>query len=129
MPPWVLLAFYCANQFAIHDQKQNVLGDVECLAAAVLCATSNQFQAYVSDGQIVLNISPSAVVGLEITNEAVFFNGRFGGVATDILVPINGILGIYARENGQGMIFDAAAPDDPPQPPSGRVRPSLKVVK
>jgi stringent starvation protein B len=86
-------------------------------------------QAYVSDGQIVLNISPSAVVGLEMTNEAVFFNGRFGGVATDILVPINGILGIYARENGQGMIFDAAAPDDPPQPPSGRVRPSLKVVK
>jgi len=62
-------------------------------------------QAYVSDGQIVLNISPSAVVGLEMTNESVFFNGRFGGVATDILVPIGGILGIYARENGQGMIF------------------------
>ena len=63
-------------------------------------------QAYVSDGQIVLNISPSAVVGLEMNNEGVFFNGRFGGVATDISVPIGGILGIYARENGQGMIFD-----------------------
>jgi len=86
-------------------------------------------QAYVSDGQIVLNISPSAVLGLEMTNEAVFFNGRFGGVATDILVPIGGILGIYARENGQGMIFDAAAPEDPPEPPAGRGRPSLKVVK
>ena len=86
-------------------------------------------QAYISDGQIVLNISPGAVVGLEMTNESVFFNGRFGGVATDILVPIGGILGIYARENGQGMIFDAAAPEEPPEPPSGRARPSLKVVK
>ena len=86
-------------------------------------------QAYVSDGQIVLNISPSAVVGLEMTNESVFFNGRFGGVATDIMVPIGGILGIYARENGQGMIFDASAPEDPPEPPAGRGRPSLKVVK
>ena len=86
-------------------------------------------QAYVSDGQIVLNISPSAVVGLEMTNESVFFNGRFGGVATDILVPIGGILGIYARENGQGMVFDSAAPEDPPEPPTGRGRPSLKVVK
>ncbi|MBL6699389.1 MAG: ClpXP protease specificity-enhancing factor [Luminiphilus sp.] len=86
-------------------------------------------QAYVSDGQIVLNISPSAVVGLEMTNESVFFNGRFGGVATDILVPIGGILRIYARENGQGMVFDSAAPEDPPEPPVGRGRPSLKVVK
>jgi len=86
-------------------------------------------QAYVSDGQIVLNISPSAVIGLEMTNEGVFFNGRFGGVATDISVPIGGILGIYARENGQGMIFDSAAPEDPPEPPSSRGRPSLKVVK
>ncbi|MDG2135675.1 MAG: ClpXP protease specificity-enhancing factor [Luminiphilus sp.] len=86
-------------------------------------------QAYVSDGQIVLNISPSAVVGLEMTNESVFFNGRFGGVATDILVPIGGILGIYARENGQGMVFDSAGPEDPPEPPAGRGRPSLKVVK
>ena len=86
-------------------------------------------QAYVSDGQIVLNISPSAVVGLEMTNESVFFNGRFGGVATDILVPIGGSLGIYARENGQGMVFDSAAPEDHPEPPAGRGRPSLKVVK
>jgi stringent starvation protein B len=51
-------------------------------------------------------------------------------VATDIVVPIRAILGIYARENGQGMVFDAAEePDDPPEPPAGRARPSLKVVK
>ena len=59
-------------------------------------------QSYVTDGQIVLNISPNAVVGLEMGNDLILFNGRFGGVATDIVVPIGAILGIYARENGQG---------------------------
>ena len=87
-------------------------------------------QAYVSDGQIVLNISPTAVVGLDMGNETVAFNGRFGGVATDIIVPVRAILGIYARENGQGMVFDTAEePDVPPDPPAGKGRPSLKVVK
>ena len=87
-------------------------------------------QAYVSDGQIVLNISPTAVVGLDMGNETVAFNGRFGGVATDITVPVRTILGIYARENGQGMVFDAAEePDVPPEPPAGKGRPSLQVVK
>ena len=87
-------------------------------------------QAYVTDGQIVLNISPNAVVGLELGNDLVTFNGRFGGVATDIVVPTPAILGIYARENGQGMVFDEVeAPDEPPEPPAGRGRPSLKVVK
>ena len=87
-------------------------------------------QAYVSDGQIVLNISPTAVVGLDMGNETVAINGRFGGVATDITVPVRAILGIYARENGQGMVFDTAEePDVPPDPPAGKGRPSLKVVK
>jgi stringent starvation protein B len=86
--------------------------------------------AYVTDGQIVLNISPSAVVELELGNERVLFNGRFSGVATDIAVPITAILGIYARENGQGMVFESESePDDPPEPPPGRSKPSLKVVK
>ena len=63
-------------------------------------------------------------------NECVSFNGRFGGVATDITVPIKAILGIYARENGQGMVFDTTEePDTPPDPPPDRARPSLKVVK
>jgi len=90
---------------------------------------------FVKDGQIVLNISPSAVVDLNISNEAVFFNGRFGGVATDIYVPISAVIGIYARENGQGMVFEPEEgpepPDDsPPEPdkPSDG-RPSLKIVK
>ncbi|QXH55824.1 ClpXP protease specificity-enhancing factor [Pseudomonas maumuensis] len=102
-------------------------------------------QGFASDGQIVLNISPSAVRSLHMDNEAVSFEGRFGGVAHSLYVPIGAILGIYARENGQGMVFeleppladeddledDGVEPDDdgPPEPPRPSGRPSLKVVK
>ncbi len=92
-------------------------------------------EAYVSDGQIVLNVSPSAVMGLEISNEAIWFNGRFGGTPIDIHVPINAVLGIYTRENGQGMVFDPPEDDPEPTPPEDepptpeRGRPSLKIVK
>lgn len=93
-------------------------------------------QDYVTDGQIVLNVSPSAVVNLQLGNETVSFSGRFGGVPVDIMVPVAGVIGIYARENGQGMIFDEESdlnfdPDppetDPPLPSSSR--PSLRLVK
>jgi len=88
--------------------------------------------AYVSDGQIVLNISPTAVVSLQMANDAVTFNGRFGGQPIDIYAPIVSIMGIYARENGQGMIFDDEPPPEPPPnkaQPTERLRPALKVVK
>jgi stringent starvation protein B len=88
---------------------------------------------YVKDGQIVLNISPMSVVDLEINNDAMRFNGRFGGVPTDVYVPTSAVLGIYARENGQGMVFDDEALPDPPTepspPPATDKKPSLKVVK
>ena len=93
-------------------------------------------QQYVKDGQIVLNISPGAVMDLNISNDAVIFNGRFGGVAFDIFVPVGSVLGIYARENGQGMVFDSEdAPDEtppdttPPSPVKPEKRPSLKIVR
>ena len=88
-------------------------------------------QSYVTDGQIVLNISPNAVVGLELGNDLILFNGRFGGVATDIVVPIRAILGIYARENGQGMVFEPEDdPEiDPPTPQGPTVVPSTKTKK
>jgi stringent starvation protein B len=94
-------------------------------------------QQFVKNDQIVLNISPDAVVDLSISNDAVAFNGRFGGVATDVFVPIVAVVGIYARENGQGMVFDPedmedSGPDDTP-PASGpgkpEKRPALKIVK
>ncbi len=93
-------------------------------------------EQYVKDGQIVLNISPTAVMDLNISNDALAFNGRFGGVATDIFVPVSAVIGIYARENGQGMVFEPeedsspTPPDDqPPEPTKPPGRPSLKVVK
>ena len=103
---------------------------------------------YAKDGQVVLNVSPSAVRNLHMDNEAVSFEGRFGGVAHTLYVPAGAILGIYARENGQGMVFELEPPlmedddledegvepddDGPPsggQPPRPSGRPSLKVVK
>ncbi len=91
-------------------------------------------QQFVKDGQIVLNISPGAVMDLNIGNDAVAFNGRFGGVATDIYVPIVAVVGIYARENGQGMVFEPEEPGTPPEePPPDPIKPrggpALKIVK
>ena len=91
-------------------------------------------EQFVKDDQIILNISPSAVMELNISNEAMAFNGRFGGVATDVYVPTVAVLGIYARENGQGMVFEpeenSGPPSDtPPEPIKPDGRPSLKIVK
>jgi stringent starvation protein B len=79
----------------------------------------------------VLNISPQAVEGLMLGNEAVAFRARFGGIATDVYVPIDAVLAIYAKENGRGMVF--SEDEDEPSPdeagaPSAR-RPALKIVK
>lgn len=62
---------------------------------------------YVRDGQIVLNVSPTAVHALQVTNDMLTFSARFGGRPTDVFVPVSAVMGIYARENGQGMVFDA----------------------
>ncbi|MGI9132352.1 MAG: ClpXP protease specificity-enhancing factor [Rhodoferax sp.] len=64
---------------------------------------------YVKDGEIVLNISFDATSSLKLGNDFIEFKGRFGGVARDILVPVNRVLAIYARENGQGMAFPMLA--------------------
>ena len=63
-------------------------------------------EQFVKDGQIVLNIAPHAVHQFQMSNDAVSFSARFGGFARDIYVPISALLGIYARENGQGLFFD-----------------------
>lgn len=102
-------------------------------------------QNYVNpDGQIVLNISPSAVSLFDMNTENLAFSARFGGVPTDIFVPYSAIMGIYAKENQQGMVFEPELPQDPPPgPPSTpkplkstsknskpeKGKPSLKVVK
>jgi len=61
---------------------------------------------YARDGQIVLNIAPRAVGNLELGNDEVRFNARFGGVPRQVNVPLNAVLAIYARENGAGTMFE-----------------------
>lgn len=64
-------------------------------------------QDFVSDGQIVLNISTSAVAGLQLLDDEVRFNARFGGKPMQVIVPMSAALAIYARENGAGAMFEA----------------------
>lgn len=94
-------------------------------------------QEYVKDGTIVLNIAPGAVVDFNMLDDAVYFNARFSGQPMDVWVPMNSVLGIYAKENGQGMMFDPEPQSPAPSPdnagPGGSSekpkKPSLKVVK
>ncbi|MDX7988573.1 ClpXP protease specificity-enhancing factor [Xenorhabdus sp. 12] len=61
---------------------------------------------YAQNGQIILNISPRAVGNLELANDEVRFNARFGGVARQVNVPMEAVIAVYARENGAGMMFE-----------------------
>jgi stringent starvation protein B len=67
-------------------------------------------QRHVSDGKIVLNISPAAVRDLAFDDETVRFNGRFGGTPFAVEVPVAHVLAIYAKDTGDGMMFDAEQP-------------------
>jgi stringent starvation protein B len=98
---------------------------------------------FVKDGQIVLNIGPDATSQLLLGNDEITFQARFNGVAFPVVVPINAVAAIFAKENGQGMAFEVTAtaerelqdseseskdaPEDPPNAPAGR--PHLTRVK
>ncbi len=91
---------------------------------------------HVKDGKISLNISETAAHNLKLSSDSVSFRARFSGVPSDVWVPMRSVLGIYARESGQGMIFShdtetlsqqavqSAVGTDTP-----RSRPHLTVVK
>ncbi len=113
---------------------------------------------YVKNNEIVLNVGFEATSSLKLGNDFIEFKARFGGVAREIVVPVDHVIAIYARENGQGMAFpvptegdaaageapaqrgphlslteagpadDSEAPGEPPEPPAGG-RPSLKRIK
>ena len=91
-------------------------------------------EEHVKDGKIILNISETAAHNLKLTNDAVSFRARFSGVPFDVWVPMKSVLGIYARETGQGMIFshDTDTTEqkvEEPEIETTRSRPHLKVVK
>ncbi len=100
--------------------------------------------AYVKDGKIVLNIGVDAVRNLDLGNEDITCGGRFGGVAHQLIIPVAAVIGIFAKETGQGLVFQgqessllgaaeptegkgkSQSPEDEP-PPQGR--PTLRIVK
>ena len=100
---------------------------------------------FVKDGEITLNISANAARNLTLGNDLIQFSARFNGVSRELTVPVETVLGIFSRENGQGVFFpkeevqaSASAkssevpPDDgtdepPTSPPRGK--PHLQVVK
>lgn len=85
----------------------------------------------VQDGRLVLNVSPLATRDLELGNDAVSFQARFSGAPLELYLPMPAVLAIYARENGQGMMFSGAE-DDQPEPPDDPVKsdgPVLRVIK
>lgn len=87
----------------------------------------------IQKGKVILNIDPAAVRDLQLGNEWLTFNARFSGRPYDVVVPIDAVLAIYARENGQGMMFAQEEPGgDPDSPDDGSgpgKRPQLKIVK
>lgn len=89
------------------------------------------------DGQIILNIAPSALKDLFIGLDAISFSARFGGMPFNLYIPCGAILGVYARENGQGMSFEVETNTRPPSPDPTPIgggakspkKPGLRVVK
>lgn len=86
---------------------------------------------YVQDNKIVLNISAQAVYGLELSNTGIRFSARFSGQSFNVDIPVAAVLAIYARENGEGMMFTDEDKGDNPEPPTPEKpkRPALKVIK
>lgn len=147
--PYMLRAFYdwlVDNDLTPHLVVQATLAGVRVP------------QEFIQDGQIILNIAPRAVGKLELGNDTISFNARFGGRPHSVIVPLYAVLAIYARENGAGTMFEPEEAytnipgveqeeddvwldeehsvtqpevdfDHDPEPPRPKGRPSLRVVK
>jgi stringent starvation protein B len=90
--------------------------------------------SYVKNGEIVLNLGPSAVQSLQMGNDDINFSARFGGAPHEIYIPIAAVVGIFAHETGQGLVFQGQEPElSPPEDGGGGGatggKPHLRVVK
>ena len=74
--------------------------------AAIVDEQTRVPPGYARDGQIVLNLSSEATGHLQMANDFITFQARFGGVAHSLAIPVGNVIAIYARENGQGMAFE-----------------------
>ncbi|MDP2714482.1 ClpXP protease specificity-enhancing factor [Rheinheimera sp.] len=132
--PYLLRAFY---EWIVDNNGTPYLV-VDATASDVKVPTQ-----FVQNGQIVLNTAPSAVGNLQLGNDAVTFNARFGGKPFALYIPVTAVLAIYARENGAGTVFTLEEEEDeaeifsdslddepvPPEPPKPKRASHLKVVK
>jgi stringent starvation protein B len=91
---------------------------------------------HVQNGKIILNIAPMAISGLILGDREITFSAMFSGKSQLIYIPVEAVLAVYAKENGQGMMFSeddgavsASDSDDPDPDPNKPKRPSLRVVK
>jgi len=132
--PYLLRAMH--EWMTDNDLTPHIVVDVQ--AEGVLVPTE-----FAKDGKLVLNVSYSATQNLVISNDFAEFEARFGGVPRRLQIPVAAIVGVYARETGQGMVFSAEpgpqGPDgpvtdpdgQPPAPPTKRPvsKPDLKIIK
>lgn len=97
-------------------------------------------EQFIQDGQITLNLAPHAVHAFNMSNDAISFSARFGGVSRNLYIPFSAVLGLYARENSQGLFFDpeeyqhiqintddlkSSTEEEPEQP---KKKPSLRLL-
>ena len=127
--PYLLRAMH--EWMTANGQTPHVVVDAKCPEVAVP-------HQHVQHGKIILNISYSATTSLELGNDVISFGARFGGTPFVVTVPIEAVLGIYAKESGQGMIFSEDASEDKPAPLAQDAempasispgKPDLRVVK
>lgn len=143
--PYLLRAFY--DWIVDNDMTPYIVVDARNEAVEVP-------QEFVKDGQIVLNVSPSACVNFYLDTDGLSFQARFGGQPRQLSMPCQAVMAIYARENGAGTVFateDEMSPEAPSEPvteapspkpadehndeqadapvPPKKGKPSLKVIK
>lgn len=127
--PYLIRALY--EWINDNGMTPHILADASAAGVAVPASA-------IQGGKVTLNISAQAVQALRLGDDAVSFSARFGGVAREVVLPIPAISAVYARENGQGMMFPVEEPDGnepgPEQENDGPGNPDkpgghLKVVK
>lgn len=127
--PYLLRAMH--EWITANGQTPHVVVDAKCPEVVVP-------HQHVQHGKIILNIAYSATNSLELGNEVISFGARFGGTPFVVTVPVEAVLGIYAKESGQGMIFSDDASEDKPAsmvqgaevPASiSHGKPDLRVIK
>ncbi|MGI5308019.1 ClpXP protease specificity-enhancing factor [Rheinheimera sp. WS51] len=132
--PYLLRAFY---EWIVDNDCTPYLV-VDAVAAGVKVPVQ-----FIQNGQIVLNVLPSAIANMQLGNDAITFNARFGGQPFSIYIPTQAVLAIYAKENGAGTVFTLEEEEDeaeifsnnleddstPPEPPKPKKGSHLRVVK